>query len=111
MRVLLDNNIPLAFKKRWNHTGEVLHCFDLGWDRLANGALVRAADERFEAMLTIDKNMAFQTTLRGLRLAVLVLDVPSNKLNDVLHFVPIIDEALQSIEPGTYTWLRKNQEG
>ncbi len=59
MRVLLDNNVPLAFKRRWSHSGEFAHCLDLGWDRLANGALVRAAAARFDAMLTIDKNMAF----------------------------------------------------
>lgn len=75
-----------------------------------NGALVKAADGRFDAMLTIDKNMAFQTPLRGLALAVLVLDVPTNKLDDVLRFVPLIDVALESLEPGTYKWLRFNEE-
>ena len=107
--------MPLVFKRRWFHGGEVLHCLDLGWDRLANGTLVRAADERFDAMLTIDKNMAFQTSLRGLSLAVLVLvlvlDARSNKLDDVLRFVPRIDEALLSPAPGAYTWVRLDESG
>lgn len=110
MRILLDNNPPIAFKRRWTHDGEILHCLDLGWDRLANGALVRAADARFDVMLTIDKNMAFQTPLRGLSLAVLVLDVRSNKLDDVLRFVPLIDRTLTRLTPGTYRWLRLDAE-
>lgn len=111
MRVLLDNNLPFAFKRRWNYEGEVLHCLDMGWDRLTNGVLVRVAAERFDAMLTIDKNMAFQTPLSGLALAVLVLDCRRDKLDEVLRFIPPIDAALPRLVPGTYEWLRLENPG
>ena len=57
-------------------------------------------------MLTIDKNMAFQTSLRGLNLAVLVLGAKSNGLAELRRFAPGVEEALSKLKPGQFTWLR-----
>ena len=58
-------------------------------------------------MLTIDKNMAFQTSLKGLHLAVLVLDARNNGLAELRRFVPDIEESLSDLLPGAFTWLRR----
>lgn len=56
-------------------------------------------------MITVDKNMEAQTSLRGLSVSVLVLDARNNSLMEVLRFAPSIIEALGDLEPGTYRWL------
>ena len=110
MRVLLDNNVPIDLKRRLARPHNVLHCRDVGWEGLANGRLVRAADAKFEAMVTVDKSMPHQTPLTGLRLAVLVLDAGSNKVEDVLAFAERIREVLENAPPGQYTWVRLDVE-
>ena len=106
MRILLDNNLHARFGRELDPRHEIVHCRDLGWQALKNGTLVREADVRFDVMLTIDKNMAFQTSLKGLRLAVLVLDAKNNGLAELRRFVPSIEEALPGLAPGEFAWLR-----
>ena len=103
MRILLDNNVPIALKRHLSRPHNVLHCRDLGWQALANGHLVRIAEGRFDAMVTVDKNMPRQTSLAGLRRAVLVMDVKSNKVDEVLSLIDLIREALETAPPGEYT--------
>lgn len=107
MRVLLDNNIPVALERSLARLHNVLHCRDLGWEREANGRLVRLAASRFDAMLTADKKMPHQTSLAGLDLAVLVLDVRDNRVEHIFEFVSAIRDALPTAPPGAYTWVRK----
>ena len=106
MRILLDNNLRVRFGRELDPGHKVLHCRDLGWQSLKNGALVREADARFQAMLTIDKNMAFQTSLKGMGLTVIVLDAMNNGLSELRRFVPSIENALVHPVPGEYVWLR-----
>ena len=60
MRILFDQGSPaplIAFLE--GHT--VAQARDLGWDKLVNGELLKAAEEAgFEVLLTTDKNMAAQ---------------------------------------------------
>ena len=74
MRLLLDNNIHVGLAEDFpGH--EVTHCRDLGWQQLSNGELVKKASERFDILITVDKNMQHQTSLKGLSLAVVVFDI------------------------------------
>ena len=108
MNILLDNNVPVALKRSLARPHNVLHCRDHGWEGEANGRLVRLAAAKFDAMITVDKNMIHQTSLEGLEIAVLVLDVRSNKIEEVLTFADAIREALPIAPPGTYAWVRKS---
>jgi hypothetical protein len=44
----------------------------MGWAKLDNGALLRAADADFDVLVTTDRNLTYQQNLRGLRLAILI---------------------------------------
>ena len=47
---------------------------DLGWDRLTNGELLEAAEESgFDLLVTTDKNIRYQQTLTGRKIAIVVL--------------------------------------
>ena len=60
-----------------------------GWDRLANGDLLRAAAaDGFDLSLTVDKAMEHQRNPSRLPLPIVQLDAPSPKVDDVRPFRP-----------------------
>jgi hypothetical protein len=77
MRVLFDHGTPLPLRRALiNHT--VFTAYDMGWADLDNGALLKAAETRFDALITTDQNLRYQQNLTGLRLVILVL--PNDEL-------------------------------
>ena len=73
MLILFDHGTPEPLKSFLrNHT--VRKAKDLGWDTLANGELLAAAENAgFEMLRTTDKNIRYQQNLTGRRIAVVVL--------------------------------------
>lgn len=51
-------------------------------------------------LLTADQCLRYQQNLRGRTLAILV--IPTNRLREVLRYVPDIRSALAVIKPGDY---------
>ncbi len=59
------------------------------WESSSNGKLLRAAaDNGFDAFLSIDKKIEYEQNLRKLPLPVIVLNSFSNALPNLLPFVP-----------------------
>lgn len=73
MRILFDHGTPSGIAKALaGH--EVTEAIDRGWDRISNGDLLKVAEEAgFELLLTIDKNLFYQQTLSGRKIAIVVL--------------------------------------
>jgi hypothetical protein len=46
-----------------NHT--VSTAYDMGWANLDNGALLKAAETRFDALITTDRNLRYHQNLTG----------------------------------------------
>ena len=76
----------------------------MGWDRLDNGALLKAAEHQFDAVVTTDKNMRYQQSVSGRRVAILVL--PTTRWSVVRANQAEVVSALSSIQPGEYVELR-----
>jgi hypothetical protein len=73
----------------------------MAWAGLKNGALLRAAtDGGFAALLTVDRGIEFQQSLRGLQLCVVTLQAPSNDINDLRPLMPRVEAALRELRPG-----------
>jgi len=51
-------------------------------------------------LITVDKSIPYQQNLKGRSIALLILDVPSNKLPDLLTHVSTCLSALRSIKLG-----------
>lgn len=100
-RVLLDSCVDQRLA-RCLPDYDVVHARELSWERLQNGQLVRAAAQQFDILITVDKNMRHQTQLVGIGLAVAVLDVRRNRLDQLLPLVPRLIEALSTAVPGEY---------
>lgn len=76
-------------------------CQALGWDRLTNGELLRAAEEAgFDVLLTTDNNLAHQQNLKGRKIPIVVLS--GNKWSIVKMFLPQIAAAVDGAQPGSY---------
>jgi hypothetical protein len=73
MRILFDHGAPAPLIPFLvGHA--VTKTKEAGWDRLANGELLTAAEQAgFEVLLTTDKNMVDQQNFRGRTIAIAVL--------------------------------------
>ncbi len=71
-----------------------------GWSGVKNGALMRLAAQRFDVLVTVDKNLSYQQRPDGLTIAVLVRDDVSNDLDSPLPLVPALERELSRIHPG-----------
>ena len=102
MRILLDNCVRNDLKSYFAPL-EILHTLDLGWGDLRNGDLLRQANERFDILVTVDKNMRFQSNLRGMRLRVAVLDVKGNDFTQLIAATQVLLSRLDSLPGGEFT--------
>ena len=101
MRVLLDECLPKDFASEiLGHAVKTVP--QAGWASVKNGKLLRliADSRKFEAFLTVDKNLPRQQKIQGLPFAVVVLLVKSNRLDDVVPFAPELLRRLPSFKPG-----------
>jgi hypothetical protein len=103
MRILLDECLP----RRLAHDligHDVATVPEMGWAGTKNGDLLRLATLHFDAFVTVDQGLIFQqnlaTALGGSRLGVVVLHTSSNRLDALRPLVPILLEALSSLQPG-----------
>jgi len=73
LRILFDKNVPYPLL-RYLAKHDVRAAEELGWARLVNGDLLRAAEEAgFGVMVTADQSLEYQQNLTGRKLALVVL--------------------------------------
>ncbi|HRH38577.1 MAG TPA: hypothetical protein PK760_09540, partial [Flavobacteriales bacterium] len=71
---------------------------DMGWNGKGNGELLRLMKEgSFDAILTFDKNMAYQQNFKQYDVPVIVLDAEDNTY---LSLAPLIPSVLQLLRTG-----------
>ena len=99
MRVLLDENIPVDLAALLpGH--DVQTVSGLRWQGLKNGELLERAGGRFDAFITMDRNIKQQQPLAGRSLGVVLLRAPSNRIAHLRPLVPALLAALNSLAPG-----------
>jgi hypothetical protein len=73
-----------------------------GWDRLKNGELLTVAENAgFDLLLTTDRNMPYQQTIGGRKIAVMVLS--RQQWPQLRSQIQIVVDALKTVRPGSYT--------
>lgn len=101
MRVLLDENLPVDL------VGELSgHQVDtvtgLGWQGVQNGELLARMAGRFDALVTMDKNLKDQQPLTTQPFGVVLVRAASNRMVHVRPLVPDILAALEDLGPGEF---------
>lgn len=100
MRVLLDECVPKRLEKHLA-PHECRIPAQLGWDGITNGRLLALAENEFDVLVTMDRNLSFLQYLLKFRIALVVLRARSNRLADLPPLVPEIVSAISSAKPGT----------
>jgi hypothetical protein len=100
MLILFDNGTPAPL--RYALTGHiVVEAIERGWDRLANGELIAAAEaEGFDLLLTTDKNMRYQQNLKDRKIAFVV--VGNQQWPTLRRYVQRVVVAVNAATPGSY---------
>ncbi|MGE0814129.1 MAG: DUF5615 family PIN-like protein [Vicinamibacterales bacterium] len=99
MRLLLDECVPKRLRRELlGH--DVRTVQEAGWAGVKNGALLRAADGQFDALLTVDQGVEYQQNFAELRIGVVIMVAPSNDIDELRRLVPAVLEALDSLRPG-----------
>ncbi|MGA2584203.1 MAG: DUF5615 family PIN-like protein [Tepidisphaeraceae bacterium] len=103
MKILLDECLPRRLT-RLLPGHDVRTVRQMNWLGLSNGRLLDAAAD-FDLFITVDKNLVQQQQLSGRRLAVIVLRVRSNKIEDISPLLPKVLGLLSNLKSGTVTVL------
>lgn len=89
MRLLLDESVPRPLRTLFPAAFEVRTVPEMGWAGTGNGTLLAlAADNGFDALLTVDRRFAHQQNLVDLPLPVVIMLAQSNRPNDLRPLVP-----------------------
>ena len=101
MRILFDQGTPVPIRRALQgHT--VKTAWQEGWDTLANGELLRAAEGAgFDVVVTTDQNLPHQQNMLGRKIAVVVLNKASWRL--IKPAIPQIVAAILAAQPGSVT--------
>lgn len=101
MKILLDECLPMRLAKSLpGH--DVRTVRQMNWLGLSNGHLLDIAGE-FDLFITVDKNLVNQTKFAARRLAVIVLRVRSNTIENISPLLPQLIASLADLKPGTVT--------
>jgi predicted nuclease of predicted toxin-antitoxin system len=101
MRLLLDENLPKRLKGDLNEH-EIYTAADKGWTGVTNGKLLELLIEnKFDALLTFDKNLQYQQNFTKYTVAVIVLNAPENSYLTLKNLIPKIKDLLtMELKPG-----------
>lgn len=105
MRLLLDECVP-ARLARALPSHQVSTVVQEGWSGIKNRRLLALAASRFDALITVDKNLPYQQNPHTLPVAVVVLDAASNELTCLLPILPALERALLTLAPCSYPVVR-----
>ncbi|MBE9209232.1 DUF5615 family PIN-like protein [Nostoc sp. LEGE 06077] len=102
MNILIDECIDRRLARQLSeHTVKTVP--QMGWAGIKDAELLRLAETEFDVFITVDRNLPFQQNLTVLDLAVLVLQVPSNRLADIQVLIPKILAVVDTAPKGTAT--------
>ncbi len=99
MKILLDHNVDWRLKRLLpNH--KVRSTKDMGWEQLTNGQLLSRAEQEFDVMITVDRNIKYQQNLNNRQIAVIVLIAAINTRATLAPLMPHVGSLLPNILPG-----------
>jgi hypothetical protein len=99
MRIILDENVPRPVAE-WLRGHEVTTVQEKGWSGVENGELLARLAGNFDLFITADKNLRYQQDLRELPIA--ILELPFNRLPDLLAIKTRVMQAVNEIKPRVY---------
>jgi predicted nuclease of predicted toxin-antitoxin system len=105
MRILLDENLDWRLGR--DLAGHDVESVPLiGWAGIQNGELLaKAAEARFDLLVTMDSNMVYQQNIGKYNISVIALRARSSRLADTRPLMPALLASLSQVRAGTVTFL------
>lgn len=101
MKLLIDECLPRRVKFLFIEGGhECKAVLEAEFGGKKNGELLSLADKSFDVLITIDRNIRYQQNMRARNIAILIIRVASNDLDDIRPQVPQVLAALETIQSG-----------
>ena len=102
MRVLLDECVPRGLREQLpGH--DVKTVAETGWAGVKNGEPLRLAAERFDVLLTVDRNLEYQQYVANAPIAVIVMHAPSTDIAALQPLMPRVLAAIPGARPRNVT--------
>ena len=100
MKILLDHNLDWRLSDQLpGH--EVSTALEMARDALKNGALMTEAEKfGFSVLITSDKGIKDQQTMKGRAIGVVIMRALNNRLETHLTMIPEVIQVLAVIQPG-----------
>ena len=100
VKLLLDEQLPRKLARSFPDKWEVFSVRQMDWLGTSNGALLaKAVAHDFTAMITADKNIAYQQNPESLPIPIVVLDTFTTRIQELGPLVPDAVSLLDS-DPG-----------
>jgi predicted nuclease of predicted toxin-antitoxin system len=101
MKLLLDENIPHKLRQ-FLPGHEVFTVAYMGWSGMRNGQLLAtAANEGFDALLTVDAGIGYQQNMAILPCSVVIIHAESNAFEHLSPHIPVLLRTLKSLKSKT----------
>ena len=98
MKILLDECVTKRLKKHLNNF-DVFTVRELELSGIKNGNLMTyCSDNKFDILLTIDKNLMFQQNLEKYPVTIVVFNCLSSKIEELALFIPSFEKQINSFE-------------
>ena len=100
MKILLDNNLDWRISDQLSGH-EVRTALEMAWDTLKNGALLTEAEKSgFSVLITSDKGIKEQQSMKGRSIAVVVIRAPNNRPETHVTMISQIAQVLAVVQLG-----------
>jgi len=101
MKILLDECVPRRFSDSLSGgEHECLTVPEAGFAGKTNGELPSLAEGRFDALVTLDKGLAYQRNLTGRSIGIILIRAKSTRLADLLPHAKACPGGIARIRPG-----------
>jgi hypothetical protein len=109
MKILLDENLDVRFKNRFDITAhQVFTIRDMNWLGIKNGELLKLIEDNyFDILIAVDKNLPYQQNINALPVMIIILNVKRNVLSRITAFYPDVLELIS--KPITKTVIVLNE--
>ena len=95
MKLLLDESVPKRLAASFPASFTLRTVQEMGWAGTGNGLLLSlAANEGFEAMITVDRGIEHQQNLEALPIPVVIMLASRSRLTELQPLVPAAVDVL-----------------
>lgn len=95
MKLLLDESVPRRLAASFPDSYTLSTVQEMGWTGFENGSLLAlAAQQNFDAFVTVDRGIAYQQNVDDLPVPVVIMLASRNRLAELQPLVPRVVKVL-----------------